>query len=158
MVRAMSCHACVGFLLVASCALGGCGRPLDLPDGFTGTEQLEGEVGGTTEAYGWAHGCSGFVSAEPDHQVMNEGRLPYARIVANGGSLDTSLIVQLSDGTFRCSDDDEGHHPIVEGSFPAGLMKIWVGVSQPSFVGPYHLVISTDRATTASSLGDPAER
>lgn len=140
---------------VAGCGFGG---PVELPAGFTGTENLKGHLGGgTIEAREWGHECSGFVSAEPDHEVMNASTLRYARFVVNGGALDTTLVMQLSDGTFRCNDDAEGHHPVVEGPLPAGLTKVWVGGFRASAAGNYRLGISTDPNTSAASLGDPTD-
>jgi hypothetical protein len=83
------------------------GADVELPAGFM-TGRLEG---GSIEAREWGHGCTGFVSAEPDHEVMSASTLPYARFVVNGGALDTTLVLQLSDGTFRCNDDGDGRHP-----------------------------------------------
>lgn len=140
-------------IFVGACGWGG---QVELPAGFTGTETRTGRLGGgTIEAREWGHGCTGFVSAEPDHEVMSATTLPYARFVVNGGGLDTTLVLQLSDGTFRCNDDGEGLHPVVEGPLPAGLTKVWVGGYRASAEGDYRLGISTLPATTAASLGAP---
>lgn len=143
-------------LLVALAAACSFGDTVELPAGFTGTESVEGHLGGgSIEAREWGHGCTGFVAAEPDHEVMSASTLRYARVMVNGGALDTTLVMQLSDGTFRCNDDAEGHHPVVEGPLPAGLTKIWVGGFRASAEGNYRLGISTDPDTHAASLGDP---
>lgn len=161
MVRAMrphgraARHGVTVFLatLVCACGLGG---PVELPAGFTGTETLTGRLGGgSIEAREWGHGCTGFVSAEPDHEVMSASTLRYVRFVVNGGALDTTLVLQLSDGTFRCNDDGDGLHPVLEGPLPAGLTKVWVGGFRASAEGDYRLGISTVPGTTAASLAAP---
>lgn len=124
--------------------------------GFRGTENVTGHLGGgSIEAREWGHGCTGFVSEEADHEVMSASTLRYVRFVVNGGDLDTTLVIQLSDGTFRCNDDADGHHPVVEGPLPAGLTKVWVGGFRASASGNYRLGISTVPETTALSLGEP---
>jgi len=149
----------LALLLAVAAPLTGCGGPIELPAGFTGTQNVTGRLGGgSIEAREWGHGCAGFVSAEPDHQVMSASTLQYVRFIVNGGALDTTLVLQLSDGTFRCNDDSEGHHPVVEGPLPAGLTKVWVGGFRASAQGRYRLGISTDRSTDAASVGGPPER
>jgi hypothetical protein len=98
------------------------------------------------------------VSAEPNHEVVSEARLPYVRVMVNGDGVDTTLALQLPDGTYRCNDDAEGHDPVVQTALPAGLTKIWVGGFRASATGRYRLGVSTDRAATAASLGVPGAR
>jgi hypothetical protein len=149
--------AVLGGLAVGALA-GGCGMggPTELPAGFTGTKNLTGRFGGPTDSSAWGSGCRGFVSTSPDHQIQNAAALPYVRFVVNGGTLDTTLAVQLPDGTYRCNDDFEGFNPMVEGPLPAGLIKVWVGGYNASTKGNYRLGISTVNTTTAASLGAPA--
>jgi hypothetical protein len=161
MVPAMRLHvraALPSLTVFLATLLGACGwgGPVELPAGFSGTETLTGRLeGGSIEAREWGHGCTGFVSAEPDHEVMSASTLPYARFVVNGGALDTTLVLQLSDGTFRCNDDGDGRHPVVEGPLPAGLTKVWVGGFRASAEGDYRLGISTVRDMSAASLAAP---
>ena len=140
-------------MVVGGCGLGG---PIELPAGYTGTKNLTGRFGGSTDASAWGPGCRGFVSTNPDHQIQNAGELPYVRFIVNGGPMDTTLAVQLPDGTYRCNDDSDGINPMVEGPLPAGLIKVWVGGYSSGTQGNYRLGISTDRATSAASLGAPA--
>ena len=147
-------------LLVACASLAplGCWRQrnITLPPGFTGTKVLEGTLGGPLEARVWGPGCSGFVASEPNHEVLSEASLPYVRVTVNGGGVDTTLALQLPDGTYRCNDDFEGVNPMVEGPLPAGLIKVWIGAYTASATGNYRLGISTNAGTTAASLGAPA--
>ena len=146
----------VGVLVAAALSGCGAGGPVELPAGFTGTTKVSGRFGGTTDARTWSADCRGYVSTSPDHEVQNAGELPYVRFVVNGGSLDTTLVVQLPDGTYRCNDDADGRNPIVEGPLPAGLTKVWVGGYNSGTVGNYRLGITTVSTTTPDSLGPPA--
>ncbi|MCA9536091.1 MAG: hypothetical protein KC593_20535 [Myxococcales bacterium] len=149
-------------LLVACASLAplGCWRQrnITLPPGFTGTKVLEGTLGGPLEARVWGPGCSGFVASEPNHEVLSEASLPYVRVTVNGGGVDTTLALQLPDGTYRCNDDAEGHDPRVELRLPAGLTRVWVGGYGAGATGRYRLGVSTDRSVTAASLGAPEQR
>ncbi|MCB9659855.1 MAG: hypothetical protein H6726_19555 [Sandaracinaceae bacterium] len=149
--------AVIGGLMLGALGSGcGLGGPTELPAGFTGTKNIPGRFGGPTDATAWGPGCRGFVSTSPDHQIQNAAALPYVRFIVNGGQADTTLAVQLPDGTYRCNDDFEGVNPMVEGPLPAGLIKVWVGAYTSNATGNYRLGISTNAGTTAASLGAPA--
>ena len=140
-------------MMMTGCGLG---EPTAIPADFTGTETSSGSFGGSTDASEFDSSCRGFVSSGPDHQLQLAGELPYGRFMVNGGSADTTLVVQTPDGTYHCNDDGEGLNPIVElEGVPAGLVKVWVGAYSSSNTGNYRFGFSTDRTATAASLGAP---
>jgi hypothetical protein len=117
---------------------------------------VSGRAGGTTDASALGPECRGFIGATPNHVLTATGNFPNLRIVANGGNVDLTLVVQRPDGTYLCNDDFEGFHPMVEGPFPAGDYRIFVGTYQPQATGaPYRLGISELTRTTPSAIGGP---
>ncbi len=53
----------------------------------------------------------------------------------------------------RCDDDTYGTNPAVEGSFPAGTYRIWVGSYRQGENSNYQLYFTELRSVTPSSLG-----
>ena len=142
-------------VLMFGCGLGG---PIELEAGWTGRKNLTGRFGGPTDATSFGPNCRGFVSTNPDHQVQVAAELPYVRFVVNGGPMDTTLAIQLPDGTYRCNDDGPGMmpNPMIEGPLPAGLIKVWIGAYSSGQTGNYRLGITTDNSVSPATLGAPA--
>lgn len=146
-------------LLVALAAGCGGGGPIEIPAGFSGVKTASGRFGGPQAATGFGPGCVGFISNAPDHQIQVAAPMPFARFVANGGTMDVTLVVQLPDGTYRCNDDAEGLNPIVDvPNLPAGLTKVWIGALANGGTGNYKFGFASAPTTTPASIGAPTQR
>lgn len=102
---------------------------LDLASGFHPDPQVRNiDAGGNDANPISGTGCSGYINAErPDLDVnYTPGRYPlvfYAR-----SNSDTTLLVNLPDGSWVCSDDASGHDPMIRLDSPAaGNYNVWVG-------------------------------
>jgi len=97
-----------------------------VPDPATGS----GTAGGADNAarYGTTPDgpCVGSIDTTPDHRLTLTGNFSYLRVrVTSPG--DTSLVIKGPAGILRCSDDDIGLDPMIEGSWRAGSYEIYVG-------------------------------
>lgn len=89
--------------------------------------QSGGTSGGSTNAQQMNASCRGWISAQPDHILQLRTPFNWLRIFAESDS-DTTLVVQsMSSGQVWCADDTFGRNPGVEGTFPAGSYRVWVG-------------------------------
>ncbi len=128
-----------------------------LPVGFSGTQELSGRFGGEESAHALSSGCVGHISAQPNHVLYNSGELPFLQLVVNANPHDTTLVVELPDGSFACNDDTHGLNPAVQlAPAQAGQLRIWVGSYSANTEGPYRLAVTTERSVTAETLGAPA--
>ncbi|TVR00996.1 MAG: hypothetical protein EA398_10850 [Deltaproteobacteria bacterium] len=85
-----------------------------------------GSVDGTTHG-STSHGpCRGMISVNPDHIMTLESGFPYLRVTATSEAGDTTMVIHGPDG-YRCNDDFEGLNPGIEGEWPAGQYRIWIG-------------------------------
>ena len=73
------------------------------------------------------------------------------RVLAHS-DVDTTLVVQLADGTYLCNDDTDGRDPVVEGSFPAGNHNVYVGTYSAGQTAPYTLGLTVNPAITPSTM------
>ncbi len=112
--------------------------------------QVEGTSGGATDASTLGAGCVGFISGTPDHLFVASGVFSNLRILARSNA-DVTLVVQKPDGTYLCNDDFETTNPLVEGNFPAGTYKIWIGSYEQGVNSRYTLGFS-ELPTMPSSL------
>src|SRR5690606_35132525 len=86
-----------------------------------------GAAGGGTDASTLDPNCRGWVASRPDHLLVTSGDFANLRVMARSEQ-DTTLVIRMPDGTYRCNDDSEGGvNPLVEGAFPAGTYAIFVG-------------------------------
>lgn len=87
-------------------------------------------------------GCNGYITPEqPDHRLIYSGG-PFLRIGARAEG-DTTLLVNLPDGTWRCIDDRFGFNPGLDFTdAPAGQYDIWVGVFADQTTVSAELLIS----------------
>ncbi len=71
--------------------------------------------------------CKGFVSRNPDVRLdYSAGDYPLNFYTMSEG--DTTIIVNMPDGTWVCSYDDDGHNPAVLINDPqSGRYAVWVG-------------------------------
>jgi hypothetical protein len=122
-----------------------------LPDPTT----LTGFGGGSTLATELNPACLGWVRRAPNHRLVTEGGYERLRVFVNGGDRDTTLIVKKPDGTFLCSDDVDGRHPLVEFPTTAGVHEIWVGTYERRSAPPYVLGVSRRKDASPRDIPSP---
>src|SRR5690606_8358374 len=102
---------------------------LDLAAGFQPDPQVRNiEAGGNDPNPVSGAGCAGYINAErPDLDVnYTPGRYPLVFYVRSNS--DTTLLVNLPDGSWVCNDDASGHDPMIRLDRPAaGNYNVWVG-------------------------------
>jgi hypothetical protein len=85
--------------------------------------------GGNIDASKLGNGCTGFIASAPDVRLNYEpGSLPL--IISVSSSADTSLAINLPDGSWLCDDDggNQGMNPsITLRNVQSGQYDIWVG-------------------------------
>ncbi|MEM1413903.1 MAG: hypothetical protein AAGH15_03340 [Myxococcota bacterium] len=114
---------------------------------------VNGTSGGSRDASTLGEGCTGQISATPDHVLAASGDFPTLRILVSAGANDTTLVVENPDGTYLCNDDGVGSDPLIEAPLPAGNYKVWVGTVGSDANFPYRLGFSELASTTPASLG-----
>jgi hypothetical protein len=119
-----------------------------VPDPHTAS----GTSGGSIDAATWQAGCNGFVTTQPDHLFVAATAFANLRVMAHSTG-DITLVVQKPDGTYLCNDDTDGTDPLVEGAFPAGTYKVWIGSYQAGTNSPYTLGFSELTSVMPSALG-----
>lgn len=113
---------------------------------------VSGSSGGSVSATGLGGGCLGFVAHTPDHFIQVGGAgFPSLRVMAHS-SVDTTLVVYRPDGTYLCNDDSDGTNPMVEGNFPPGQYRVWIGSYAQGQNGSYRLGVSAQPGMTPSRL------
>lgn len=117
---------------------------------------LTGFAGGSTLAAELNPACLGWVRRAPNHRLVTEGRHERLRVFVNGGDRDTTLIVKKPDGTFLCSDDVVGRHPLVEFPTTAGVHEVWVGTYDRRSSPPYVLGVSRREGASPRDVPPPA--
>ena len=124
-----------------------------LAPGFSPDPQvLDGVSAGTRDASQLSADCIGNISDNPNFHFEATGSFPRLRIMVASNS-DLTLVVERPDGTFLCNDDSEGLNPMVEGAFPPGRYKVWVGGYGASESGTrFRLGLSELPDTVPSSL------
>ena len=109
---------------------------LTLVTGFTPDPQsLEVRAGGSDDVSGLAivdptgGSCRGFINAAaPDVRVNYTAGTTYPIRFYVQSAADTTLLVNLPDTSWRCSDDYAGFNPLVNiDSPPSGQYDIWIG-------------------------------
>jgi hypothetical protein len=105
--------------------------------------------GGPVDASTLSAGCVGNIFNVPDAQIELTSRLPLFRVyfTAAETSMDTTLVVQLPDGSFVCNDDFQGSNPLVEiGEPQQGTYFVWVGTfgSTNDFFPGYLVITAGD--------------
>lgn len=125
-----------------------------VPAGFDGTETFEGRFGGPSAASELSPDCRGWVASSPNHQLYVQAEVPFLQFVVNANPHDTTLVVELADGSFLCNDDTHGLNPAVRVSpMPAGSVRVWVGSFSEGEEGDYRMAVTTDRRVDASAVG-----
>lgn len=102
---------------------------LELAAGFQPDPQVRNiDAGGSDANPASGAECTGYINAErPDLDVnYTPGRYPLVFYVRSNS--DTTLLVNLPDGSWVCSDDASGHDPMIRLDSPAaGNYNVWVG-------------------------------
>ena len=104
------------------------GEPLSIRTGFIPDPVVvRGETTQETALSFLGEDCLGLTSAAPMQRIELETRFGFLRLFATGPE-DLTLAVRTQDGAILCSDDRFGLYPSIEGSFPPGVLEVWVGV------------------------------
>jgi hypothetical protein len=156
-------------LAASGCCFGGgpfaslfSGPTTSLDPGFTpDPTMLSGTAGGPLQASSFDPSCSGWLPRVPNHTLRLSGPIPNLRLLVHS-DIDTTLVVRLSDGRYLCNDDSDGFDPVVEGAFPAGEHRVYVGTR--FYVGTarqgnswtYELGITTNPGLTPSTMAGGA--
>ena len=112
---------------------------------------VTGRSGGGVAASTFQSGCAGWVEPTPDHILVTHGAFSALRILVRSRS-DTTLVVQEPGGAYRCDDDTEDRNPVVEGSFPPGAYRIWIGSFTEGRGADYRIGFSEVGTTTTRDL------
>jgi hypothetical protein len=127
---------------------------IELRAGFGETvERGRGTAGGPLNAasMGLPSACHGNFPSDAQHTLVLETDMPYFRVEAPSGG-DATLVIVTPDGNVWCDDDSAGNYtPRLEGWFPAGVYRIFVGSYQAGRALPYDLVLS-ERAAGYAAL------
>jgi hypothetical protein len=120
------------------------------PDPMT----MSGNAGGPVDAMTIGPLCRGYIAAAPNHILNVTGAFPSLRVTANS-SIDTTMVIRLSDGRVLCNDDFEGLNPGVTDMFPVGQHQLWIGSYTPGGSGAYTLSVTAAGAvpSVGSILG-----
>lgn len=105
---------------------------------------MEGTAGGPVASaqMGFPRQCPGFFPTEPQHTLVLPADMPYLRIEAPSEG-DSTLAIVTPDGNVWCDDDSAGNlTPRLEGMFPAGVYRVFVGHFQRGAYAPYALLLS----------------
>lgn len=118
--------------------------------------------GGPVEAASLAAGCPGYVAEQPVLTANWTGEAEFIEIFTYSDE-DPTLLVQLPDGTFLCSDDatDTLLDTAVQIMTPAaGAYKVWVGAYEADQLLPLFLVLTTRDEVSLSTfdMGSLVER
>jgi len=124
---------------------------ITLLPGFTpDPHNAAGTSGGAANASNTNSSCRGWISSTPDH-IFRAGRdFNFLRIFAESSG-DTTLVIQTPNGQMRCNDDTYGRNPMVEGRFPAGTYRIWIGSYSEGENLRYQLKLTELQSVTGSS-------
>ena len=109
-------------------------------DAGDGIARMQGRAGGGADARNLQEqGCLGFTHSDPDHIVTLTDRLELELSVQS--SVDTTLVVHGPHG-WMCNDDFYDVYPALEGSFPPGTYRVWVGTYERLDSDDYLLTVS----------------
>jgi len=106
--------------------------------------QAEGDI--DSGSLGLPQSCRGFYAGTPEHVIDVPRDVEYLRLETDSSG-DPSLMLVAADGAVYC-DDDGGHglNSRIEGSFPPGQYRVYVGSYQPGTSHRYRLLISAEHA------------
>jgi len=86
------------------------------------------DAGGSDQNPISGSGCAGYINAERPDLDLNYSSGSFKLFIYAQSSSDTTLLVNLPDGSWVCSDDAMGRNPVVAlDNPPSGNYNIWVG-------------------------------
>lgn len=94
--------------------------------------------------------CRGHVSPQPDFNFTLSGDQPQLRVFVDhaANNADTTLVMQMADGSYLCNDDTNGSNPQIDVPVAtAGVVHVWVGSYSDGVQARARLNI-TQRATS----------
>jgi hypothetical protein len=101
------------------------------------------QSGGSVDAHTISQSCQGFIANAPDVRVnFQPGSLPL--IISVASNADTTLVVNLPDGSWACDDDSgNGANPSLRFDHPqSGQYDIWIGTYGNNSLQPAQLNVS----------------
>ena len=116
-----------------------------------------GTAGGPIRANQVSSRCRGHITPQPSHVLMAQNGFRQLRILVNGRS-DTTLVVMLPNGQILCDDDGgHGNDPIVVTRTAPGPVRIWVGTYSSSQAGraPYNIGFSELAHLNTNNIPEP---
>jgi len=115
-------------------------------------------AGGTARAMDMDPSCRGYLPAVPQVTFNAGTDFSNLRVLANGGTTDTTLVIRQPDGTYRCDDDGgEGLQPQVGGAWGPGTYQVYVGVYQSGRTAHTSVGFTELSSVTTSSLTVPTQ-
>lgn len=149
-------HRVALFALLSGCCLGGSAlTPLTLGPGFSPQPTIQNGTVRDNVIDGAFYDpmCLGYFPSSPQHVVNVTAPINYLRIVVNThGAGDARLVVQLPDGSFRCSDFMERTNVAVESYVSAGTLAVFVGAASSGADLPYTIGFTEQPGFPASAL------
>ncbi len=117
---------------------------LNLQAGFQPDPRtVQVRAGGPDSAQGLGADCTGFIDFRQADVNLNYQSGQYPLYISVQAQADTTLIVNLPDGSWICNDDFDGTNPGIVLQRPAsGLYNIWVGTFDRGQLQPSTLRIS----------------
>jgi len=107
--------------------------------------QAEGDI--DSGSLGLPQSCRGYYAGTPEHVLDVPRDVEYLRLETDSTG-DPTLMLVAADGTVYCDDDGgEGLNSRIEGSFPPGQYRVYVGSYQSGTSHRYRLLISSEHAT-----------
>jgi hypothetical protein len=124
---------------------------IDLTPGFVPDPHVaRGTSGGAQNASTMSNRCRGWISRTPDHILVTRRDFDFLRIFAEAAG-DTTLVIQNARGHVLCDDDTYGRNPSIEGDFPAGAYRVWIGSYSQGENVRYELKLTELQSVTPGS-------
>lgn len=112
--------------------------------------QAEGDIDSTS--LGLPQSCAGYYAGTPEHVVRIRRDVDYLRLETDAEG-DPTLMLVADDGAVYCDDDGgEGYNARIEGSFPPGTYRVYVGSYEPGRSAAYRLLLSAEPAAAEAPV------
>ena len=99
--------------------------------------------------------CLGYATPQPDYKIRFTGDSEGLRVFfySTQEEGDTTLVINLPDGSWLCNDDSSGFNPLIDILDPMeGQYDIWVGSYSPNENIPGYLVITESADITPEAV------
>lgn len=133
----------------------GLGAEITFGPGAADPAFAQGFAGGPMAASSFDPSCyAGHYTTAPSHVLTLTGPLPYVRVMGySARGTDLTMIVRAPNGVVSCNDDSDGLNPTIELTAPMpGAYQVYVGTYSATAPEPYELGVSTNSATTSSTM------